>query len=95
MELTEEARAALKQALEDFNQPGAGIHLFNSQGCFGPKINLEISTQPGPNETKVILEDVDFFIDNSLLPSLQDVTFLHTGRGFIMNHLTNTGGCCK
>lgn len=95
MNVTERAVTELKQALAGFDNPGAGIHIFNAQGCCGPSIQMDIAMQPGENETVVNIENIDFFVGNDLLSTLEIVTIEYESNGFKLNGLKRNGsGCC-
>ncbi|MDZ7739712.1 MAG: hypothetical protein U5K32_11735 [Bacteroidales bacterium] len=59
--MSEQAAIELKKVLDGFEKPGAGIHIFNAQGCCGPSIQMDIAMQPSNNEVVVDLEGIDFF----------------------------------
>ena len=95
MKVSEQAAIELKKALDGFENPGAGIHIFSAQGCCGPSIQMDIATQPGANETVVSLENIDFFVGKDLLETLSTVTIEYGPNGFKLNGLQRTNsGCC-
>lgn len=95
MKVTEQAQLELKKALEGFNKPGAGIHIYSAKGCCGPSIQMDIVTQVGNGETVISLEGIDFFVHNDLLPQLENVTIEYGGNGFRLIGLQKSGsGCC-
>lgn len=95
MNVSEQAAIELKKALDGFEKPGAGIHIFNTQGCCGPSIQMDIATQPANNEMVVSLEGIDFFVEKGLLETLAAVTIEHSTNGFRLSGLQRTnGGCC-
>lgn len=95
MKITEQAQVELKKALEDFNKPGAGIHIYNAQGCCGPSIQMDISTQLGANETAISVDEIDFYASNDLLKTLENVTIDYGTNGFrLLGMERKGGGCC-
>ena len=95
MKVSEQAAIELKKVLDGFEKPGAGIHIFNTQGCCGPSIQMDIATQPGANETVVSLEGIDFFVEKELLKTLTPVTIDYGTNGFRLSGLQPTNsGCC-
>lgn len=95
MKLSEEAQIELKKVLNSFNKPGAGIHIYNSQGCCGPSIQMDVATQAGNGETAILLDGIDFFVANDLLPTLAEVTIEVGSNGFRLTGLQKTSkGCC-
>lgn len=95
MKITEQAQTELKKALDDFNQPGAGIRMFSTQGCCGPSIQMDITTHVGNNETLISLQGIDFFVTNDLLPQMEDITIEYGSNGFRLKGLQKSGsGCC-
>lgn len=95
MKITEQAQVELKKALEDFNQPGAGIRIFSTQGCCGPSIQMDISTGIGADETSMSIDDIDFYASNSLLPALENITIDFGNNGFrLIGMEQKGGGCC-
>jgi Fe-S cluster assembly iron-binding protein IscA len=94
MNITEQASTELKKVLNNFESPGAGIHIYNAQGCCGPSIQMDIANQPANNEIVVNLEGIDFFVDKELLKTLAAVTIDFGSNGFRLNGLQKSGGCC-
>jgi Fe-S cluster assembly iron-binding protein IscA len=95
MKITEQAKVELKNALASFDKPGAGIRIYSTQGCCGPSIQMDLSTQVEQNETQISMEDLDFYIANDLLPTLEGVTIDYGYNGFRISGLEkNGGGCC-
>lgn len=94
MKVTEEAQIELKKALDSFNKPGAGIHIFSTQGCCGPSIQMDIATQVEEGETVISLEGIDFFVPKELLLQLENVTIEYGRNGFRLNGLQKSGGGC-
>lgn len=95
MNISEQAAIELKKVLDDFDKPGSGIHIFTTEGCCGPSIQMDIARQAGNNETVVTMGNIDFFIEKNLLPTLEGVTIEHTSNGFRLAGLKkNSSGCC-
>ena len=94
MQVSEEAVIELKKALDEFEKPGAGIHIFSSQGCCGPSIQMDIAPQPGNNEIVVNLEGIDFFMPKDLSTQLETVTIDYASNGFRLQGLQKSGGSC-
>jgi Fe-S cluster assembly iron-binding protein IscA len=94
MNITENAANELKNAIDKFNQPGAGIRIFSFQGCCGPSIQMEIATHPKAHDTIVSLENIDFFIEKRLLETLATVTIEYRSDGFQLAGLKKSGSCC-
>lgn len=94
MNLTKTAKEELEKTLGSFNHRGAGIHLFSTDGCCGPSIQMDIAAHIGSNETAMSLEEIDFFIANDLMPALDSVTLNFDSNGFRLEGLKNTGGRC-
>lgn len=95
MNITEQAASELKKVLDEFNKPGAGIHVFSTQGCCGPSIQMDVATHIGNGETVISLEGIDFFVSNDLLTKLSDVTVEYRSNTFRLAGLQKTSsGCC-
>ena len=94
MNITKDAQEVLKESLKDFNKPSAAIHVFSTQGCCGPSIQMDISTQIQTDETAVSIDGVDFYVEKNLLPTLDNVTIAYGQNGFYMQGLAKKGGCC-
>ncbi len=94
MTITEQAQIELKKALNSFNKPGAGIHIFNTQGCCGPSVQMDITTHIENGESIISLQDIDFFVADALLPDLTNVTIEFDTKGFKLNGLQKSGSCC-
>ncbi len=95
MKVSEQAAIELKKVLDGFEKPGAGIHIFNTQGCCGPSIQMDIATQPEDNEMVINLEEIYFFVEKELLKTLATVTVDYGTNGFRLSGLQRTSsGCC-
>lgn len=94
MIVTEQAQEQLKKALESFNKPGAGIHIFSTQGCCGPSIQMDISTHIGNGETAIALHGLDFYIANDLLDLIEKVTIEYSPTGYRLVGLEKGSQCC-
>ena len=95
MKITETAQLELKKALDSFDNPGSGIHLFSTQGCCGPSIQMDIAAHVGIKETVMSIYGIDFFVENDLLTTLDSVTIEYGSNGFRLNGLKKAStGCC-
>ena len=94
MKITEQAQIELKKALDSFDKPGSGIHVFSTQGCCGPSIQMDIATQIGNGETAISLEGIDFFVANDLMPKLAEVTIEFGSNGFRLTGLKKESSSC-
>lgn len=94
MKVTKQASIELKKALNGFETPGAGIHIYSIQGCCGTSIQMDVAVHPEPDDTVVSLEQVDFFVRNDLLDTLATVTIDYGPNGFFLSGLKRSGGCC-
>ena len=95
MKVSEQAAVELRKALDGFEKPGAGIHIFNAAGCCGPSIQMDIAEKPGSNETVVNLENIDFFLAEDLISTLETVTIDYGSNGFKLSGLKrSSSGCC-
>ena len=95
MKITEQAANELKKALDDFNRPGAGIHIFSTQGCCGPSIQMDIATNVSVGETAISLEGIEFFVTSELLPQIAEVTIEYGMNGFRLTGMKKaSSGCC-
>lgn len=95
MLVTKQAAIELKKALDDFNQPGAGIHIFNAQGCCGPSVQMDITNHLKDDETGISQEGIDFFITTELLSTLSEVTLEFGSNGFRLAGMKkNSSSCC-
>lgn len=95
MNITEQAANELKKVLSGFEKPGVGIHIFSTLGCCGPSIQMDLATHIRSNETAMSLEEIDFFVANDLMPTLESVTIEYGSNGFRLEGLEKTGGCCS
>jgi len=94
MNITEQAAKELKKALDEFDTPGAGIHIYSTQGCCGPSISMDIAIKPSVNETVVNMDNIDFYIENELMPRLVPVTIEYVTSGFQLAGLKRNSSCC-
>lgn len=95
MNITIQAALELKKALDEFDKPGSGIHIYNGKGCCGPSIQMDIATHPEINDTVVNLEHVDFFVEKDLFTTLATVTIDYGSNGFWFDGLKRSSGCCS
>jgi Fe-S cluster assembly iron-binding protein IscA len=94
MKITEQAQVELKKALYNFNKPGAGIHLFSTQGCCGPSIQMDVAAHIGEGETLLSQDEIGFFVTGDLLSSLAEVTIEYSTNGFRLTGMKKSGSCC-
>ena len=94
MKITEQAQVELKKALDGFDKPGSGIHVYSTQGCCGPSIQMDIATQIGNGETAISFEGIDFYVANDLMPKLTEVTIEFGSNGFRLTGLKKEGSSC-
>lgn len=95
MKITEQAQVELKKALESFDKPGAGIHIYSAQGCCGPSIQMDIALQVGNGEKVYNIDTIDFFVTDALFAEMENVTIDYTPQGFRINGLKRSSkGCC-
>jgi len=87
MNITEEAQKELKKALDNFDKPEAGVHIYSTQGCCGSSIQIDIAAQAEQNETVISLEGINFFVPNNLLPQLENITIEYGWNGFRLKGL--------
>lgn len=93
MNITENAANELNKVLDNFDQPGAGVHIFSAAGCCGPSIQMEIAKQPGEDEAVLNIQDIDFFVDKNLLPTMEKITIDYSSNGFLLKGFQGSG-CC-
>ena len=94
MKITETAQLELKKALDSFDNPGYGIHLFSTQGCCGPSIQMDIAAHAGSKETVISIDGIDFFVENDLIATLDGVTIEYGANGFWLAGRKKSSGCC-
>ena len=94
MKITDQAEVELRKALESFDKPGSGIHVYSTQGCCGPSIQMDIAMQIGKGETAMSIDGIDFFLSNELLSDLADVTLEYGSNGFRLTGLKKAGSTC-
>lgn len=94
MKITDQAQTELKKALDSFDKPGSGIHVYSTQGCCGPSIQMDIAAQIGNGETVISIEGIDFFVSNDLTPKLAEVTIEFGSNGFRLTGLKKESSSC-
>lgn len=95
MKITEQAQVELKKALYNFNKPGAGIRVFSAQGCCGPSIQMDLTAHIGEGETLLTQDEIGFFVNSDLLPTLAEVTIEYGANGFRLTGMKKaSSGCC-
>lgn len=95
MKITEQAQLELKKVLDGYDKPGAGIRIFSSKGCCGPSIQMDIAMNVSTNETTISLQEIDFFVANDLLNTVENVTIDYGTNGFRLEGIKKEGGCCS
>jgi Fe-S cluster assembly iron-binding protein IscA len=94
MQISEQAQIELKKALYNFNKPGAGIHLFSTQGCCGPSIQMDVSAHIVTGETLLTQDEIGFFVTSDILSTLAEVTIEYGANGFRLSGMRKSGNCC-
>ncbi|MDI3527587.1 MAG: iron-sulfur cluster assembly protein [Tenuifilum sp.] len=95
MKLSEKAKNELTRVLDETGENANGIRIYNSQGCCGTSIQMDVASHAENGETAINIDGIDFYIENVLIETLTDVTLDHNGFGFLMNGLKKeSGGCC-
>ncbi len=94
MKISEQAQTELNKALYNFNKPGAGIHLFSTQGCCGPSIQMEISAHIGVGETLINQDGIGFFVASDILSTLANVTIEFGANGFRLTGIKKSNSSC-
>ena len=77
-----------------FNKPGAGVHIYSTQGCCRPSIQIEISMPVGNGEIVISQQEIEFFVTNDILPALGKATIDCGSNGFHLSGLITSDGCC-
>jgi len=94
MKITENAATQLKNFLNQYNDENMGIRIFEAQGCCGSSIQMDIAPNLGSNEILVNLNDINFFVQESLIKKLETVTIDFSMQGFILQGLEKNKDCC-
>lgn len=94
MKLSAKAKEELSKVLETYNEGSKGIRIYGTQGCCGPSVQMDVANAPQKGETATNIDGIDFYIENSLIETLTEVTLDHNGFGFLMNGLKKSGSCC-
>ena len=94
MKITDQAATELKKIVCEFDKPETGVRIFNTTGCCGPSIQMDIAPHIGNEETLISIQDIEFFIANELISQLEDVTIEYGSNGFHLVGLQKSGGSC-
>lgn len=94
MKLSAKAKEELSKVLETFNNESKGVRIYGTQGCCGPSVQMDVANAPQTGETATNIDGIDFYIENSLIETLSEVTLDHNGFGFLMKGLKKSGSCC-
>ena len=85
--LTRPAIGAIEDALQREGKAGSGVRISVTGGCSGPKYEMTIESDPGPDDTVIEIRDVKLFVAADNIEALVGVTVDYApggdGSGFI------------
>lgn len=98
LSLTDNARAAIRSAIESAGQPVAGLRVMvQSGGCAGLQYGMALELNPAPDDEVVESGDVTVLVDPVSRTFLEGTTidFVHRleGAGFVFDNPNASGGC--
>jgi Fe-S cluster assembly iron-binding protein IscA len=94
MKVTSAALEALSEVLSQTENPQAGIRIFAQDGCCGPGLQMAIAENILPNDKLISVDPVNFFVEEKAGEMLEGVTIDFGERGFRLDGLKRSGGCC-
>ena len=93
MKVTEKAIEELSQALENGGNALSGIRIFSQEGCCGPGIQMVIADRASAGDREIVIDNVNFFVDEAAGKMLEDVTMDFGPGGFKLEGLKHNGSC--
>ena len=94
MKVTAQALEQLKEAVTQYNVPGAGVRIFSAQGCCGPALQMSIEDHLSAGDKMLTIENVDFFIESQAEQMLSDITIDFRENSFKLDGMRRSGECC-
>lgn len=94
MKVTPIALDELKKILDTEDRPVAGIRIFAQQGCCGPDLQMSVAHKASLGDKVISYDSVNFFVDPLAEEMLTGVTIDYNPRGFRLEGMKKTGGCC-
>ena len=94
MKITQKAIEELSKSLENGGNALSGIRIFSQQGCCGPGIQMVIADRASAGDKEIVIDNVNFFVDEEAGKMLEGVTVDFGSNGFKLEGLKRNGTCC-
>ncbi len=92
--VSDNAAEKFREIIDSMEERPAGVRIYNSAGCCGSSIQMELAESIRPGEMQIDIADVPFFVATDLLPDLSPVTIDFTDGGFRLLGFNRSEGCC-
>ena len=94
MKVTQKALEELSKALENGGSPLSGIRISLQEGCCGTGIQMVIADKASAGDKEIVINKVNFFVDEAAEKMLEGVTMDFGPNGFKLEGLKRNGNCC-
>jgi Fe-S cluster assembly iron-binding protein IscA len=92
--VSDNAAEKFREIIDSMEERPAGVRIYNSAGCCGSSIQMELAESIRPGEMQIDMADVPFFVAMDLLPDLSPVTIDFSDGGFRLLGYNRSEGCC-
>lgn len=92
--VSDKAAVKFREIIDSMEERPAGVRIYNSAGCCGSSVQMELAESIRPGEMQIDIDDVPFFVATDLLPDLSPVTIDFTDEGFRLLGYKRSEGCC-
>lgn len=82
MKVTQKAIDAFGNILKEQGIPDSGIRIYTVQGCCSPSLQMTVTNQLEPDDNKMEVNGIAFFVDNLAKVMLEDLTIDYGINGF-------------
>ena len=89
MKVTQKAIDAFSNILKEQGNHNSGIRIYAVQGCCSPSLQMTVTNQPEPDDNKVLVNGMVFFIDNLAKVMLEELTIDYGINGFRLEDNSN------
>ena len=94
MKITEQAAKQLREILKKQDNPEAGIKIYPTQGCCDISPGMDVANKPQKGENHIVIDGVNFFIDNELMDRMENTEIDLSPDGFRIHGFPKKNSCC-
>jgi Fe-S cluster assembly iron-binding protein IscA len=94
LRVSDHAAEKFREIIESMEDRPAGVRIYNSGGCCGSSVQMELANGPQPGEVQLDIEEIPFFVAADFMPELDQVTIDFSDGGFRLLGYNRSEGCC-